>query len=208
MRTFSTLYKQLTGVFPEVKAKNASSQLATDGTDTAAINIDDTSWGWIQALLNFVGQTPNGVPETYNASQIFNAMKEAFLRPDVVLNSIHKSSDGSDHDFIDQDVKTTAGPTFTNGKKLITTNNYITFASVSQNTVFDKLSPFLPNTGDKMSMTGGTINTSSHYLIAFYAERTSSTIIRIYGMRTDSSIVSFSEFVDGGAINQAVHVSW
>ena len=59
-----------------------------------------------------------------------------------------------------------------------------------------------------MSMTGGTINVSSHVLIVFYAERASSTIIRIHGMRTDSSIASFSEFIDGGAVNQAVHVSW
>lgn len=78
MRTFSTLYKQLTGVFPEVKAKNASTETALDGTDWADINIDDILWGPLQALLNFVSQTPDGVAETYDTSQIFNAMREAF----------------------------------------------------------------------------------------------------------------------------------
>ena len=79
MRTFSTLYNnKLTGVFPEVKAKSASTVTAKDGTPFKAINIDDTSWGWIQALLDFVGQTPDGVAETYDQSQIFNAMREAF----------------------------------------------------------------------------------------------------------------------------------
>lgn len=34
---------------------------------------------------------------------------------DVVLNNTHRTSDGSDHSFIDQDVKTTAGPTFSGG---------------------------------------------------------------------------------------------
>jgi len=33
---------------------------------------------------------------------------------DVVLNNTHRSSDGSDHGFIDQDVKSTASPTFNN----------------------------------------------------------------------------------------------
>lgn len=88
MRTFSTLYKELTGVFPEVKAKDASTDLSVDGTDWSAINIDDLLWGWIQALLDFVGQTPNGQAEVFDNSQIFNAMREAFLTVEKGLNLV------------------------------------------------------------------------------------------------------------------------
>jgi hypothetical protein len=31
---------------------------------------------------------------------------------DILLNTIHRTSDGSDHGFIDQDVTTTASPSF------------------------------------------------------------------------------------------------
>lgn len=126
----------------------------------------------------------------------------------AALNTTHRGSNGSDHGFIDQDVSVEAGPTFKDGKKLLTSANIITSASISESDVFDKLSPFLPTTGDKMAMTGGTVNVSALHLIVFYAERVSPTIIRIHGMRVDSTIVSFSSFVEGGAINQAVHVSW
>lgn len=45
----------------------------------------------------------------YNAS---NGLWEAGDEPDVTANTIHRSSDGSDHSFIDQSVVVSATPTF------------------------------------------------------------------------------------------------
>jgi len=55
-------------------AKDASGPTLLDGTEYNAAAIDDFNWGWIQAALKQAGTTPDGNPETEDASQILDAL--------------------------------------------------------------------------------------------------------------------------------------
>ena len=76
MKDFKALYGDtVRGLWPYILAKNASGAGAEDGTpyDSEFIN---TLWGFIQAVMNETGTTPNGQTETATYSQIWNAMKD------------------------------------------------------------------------------------------------------------------------------------
>lgn len=80
MRDFSTL-ANTTGSFPDVVAEDCSGVGATDGTPYLAQIIDDGWFGWMQALLNSVGDSPNGSIESDSGtSQILNAIKTLIAR--------------------------------------------------------------------------------------------------------------------------------
>lgn len=70
--------------FPNTGAVNASGGAATDGTEFIANMVNDGMWGWMQALLNYNGLTPNGIVEADGASQILDALK-SFTIPGVAL---------------------------------------------------------------------------------------------------------------------------
>lgn len=77
MRTPTVLYdSRVTGVFPDAKAKDASTETAFDGSPSLAINIDDLTLGWIQALLTLNGDSPDGQPELKDDSQILDNMRQ------------------------------------------------------------------------------------------------------------------------------------
>lgn len=57
---------------------------------------------------------------THDAGNITNFDNEVDLNPTVTQNTIHRTSSGADHGFINQDVTTTATPTFSN---ISSTNN-------------------------------------------------------------------------------------
>lgn len=89
MRDLSTLYDaKVTGVFPEVKAKSATSPTAKDGSPYKAINIDDLQFGWLQALFYKLGATPNGVPEVFDTSQIVDLLTNlaSFREPETITS--------------------------------------------------------------------------------------------------------------------------
>ena len=62
--------------FPSTKAVDSSGGAATDGTEFIANMVNDSMWGWQQALLNSVGMTPSGVLESPSASQMLEAWRK------------------------------------------------------------------------------------------------------------------------------------
>lgn len=87
MRDLSTLYDaKVTGAFPSVKAKAATSPTAKDGSPYKAINIDDLTIGWLQALFHKLGATPNGSPEVFDNSQIVDLLSNlaSFREPETI----------------------------------------------------------------------------------------------------------------------------
>jgi len=113
----------------------------------------------------------------------------------TALNTTHRSSDGSDHSFIDQDVKSTAGPTFIDGKRLVTSANYL-YDSTNEDVVFDKLSPFIPDVGNEMMITGGFKDSGGITYILSRAKKESSSVIKLYCI-TIAGSVSAIDMVDG-----------
>jgi hypothetical protein len=75
MKKFENSHANTSGTFPDTLAIDASGPSATDGTEYIAEGINDW-WGWVQALLNFVGITPSGVTETKTASDVLDALKK------------------------------------------------------------------------------------------------------------------------------------
>jgi len=87
MRDFSTLYAgRVTGAFPDQKAIASTTATAKDGTPYKKINIDDLTIVPISALFNFLGITPDGQPEEFDASQVFNAYRKLsdYVVPETV----------------------------------------------------------------------------------------------------------------------------
>lgn len=87
MFDFATL-ANIIGTFPSVTAKNASGSGSTDGTPLVAQWLSDY-FGAMQAIMNRAGLTPNGVAESYTASQILSALKLQFGTPgDLYLSLV------------------------------------------------------------------------------------------------------------------------
>ncbi len=122
---------------------------------------------------------------------------------DVVLNNTHRGSDGSDHTFIDQDVSIESGPTFKDGKKLLTSANYLHVAAATHNDVFDKLAPFIPDNGNIMKLTGFIVDFS-----VSRAERITSTTITFYGVRASGLFTSTVTDGDTGSTYSAISIAW
>ena len=89
MRTLDVLYNsRLSGTFPNQSAISATSPTAKDGTPYNASNIDDLQIGWIQALFDKLGESPNGIAESAGASQIVDLLTNlGDYRPEITLAS-------------------------------------------------------------------------------------------------------------------------
>ena len=88
MQAYESMVVNRTGTFPATQAKNASTGGGTDGTEYIANWINE-DWGFWQALLYAANQTPNGVAESYTASQKLQALKMLFGAPgELVLDDI------------------------------------------------------------------------------------------------------------------------
>lgn len=74
MKDFS-LIDGSSGSFPDVVAVDCSGPGEIDGFAIIADYLNDSGLGWIQALLNEIGETPNGSNEADGASQILDAIK-------------------------------------------------------------------------------------------------------------------------------------
>ena len=133
---------------------------------------------------------------------------------DIGSNTTHRGSDGSDHDFLDQDVKSTATPVYTGldlkgvaadqdrnikfasdanldwdesddvfrvDKRTIRPVQSQTFtAGTTLGTWFSAFDLSIPNTGDKILLSGGGA-TAIQINTYFLAERTNATTITISG---------------------------
>lgn len=72
--------------FPGTESVNASGPTAVDGTEYVKVLIDNYMMGPQQALLNFAGLTPDGLPEEDGASQELEAMQKSFGYPGEAVN--------------------------------------------------------------------------------------------------------------------------
>ncbi len=127
----------------------------------------------------------------------------------IGLNTTHRSSDGSDHSFIDQDVRAVAGPTFVDSVRLLTSANNIHAASISQNDVYDKISPFLPNIGDIMAISGGLKTSGALTITLAYATRLDADTIRFSGYGISSGGIASADADDGSATQfDDMSISW
>jgi len=78
MKDYRQLFGNLVqGEFPNIKAVNASSPNAKDGSPYTAAVIDDI-WGFMQALMAAAGESPSGESEAAGASQLLEAMIKLF----------------------------------------------------------------------------------------------------------------------------------
>ena len=72
--------------FPGTEAVNASGPTAVDGTEYVKVLIDNYMFGPQQALLNYAGLTPDGLPEEDGASQELEALQKSFGYPGEGVN--------------------------------------------------------------------------------------------------------------------------
>lgn len=99
-------------------------------------------------------------------------------------------------------------PTFVDGKKLLTSANYL-HGTVDDNDVFDKLAPFIPDNGNVMQIIGGiVVGGAVNNGPVSRAERLNSTTVRLYYIRIETGAASQFDFVNGGATSRKVSLSW
>ena len=173
-------------------------QIITGGTQDNIVTIDGSEG--IQDSGVAVGgiaanTAASGLNTTHRGSDGKNHSDVVSNTAATALNTTHRSSDGSDHSFIDQDVKSTAGPTFIDGKRLVTSANYL-YDSTNEDVVFDKLSPFIPDVGNEMMITGGFKDSGGITYILSRAKKESSSVIKLYCI-TIAGSVSAIDMVDG-----------
>ena len=83
----STFTNQNGLAFPDTAAIDASGGAATDGTEFIAAMVNDSMWGVWQALLNYVGLTPNGITEADGSSQVLEALRR-FSIPGMMIHAV------------------------------------------------------------------------------------------------------------------------
>ena len=75
MIRYETFFTNVSGVFPDAVAVNASGPSAIDGTEFVKGMIDD-EWGARQAIMDYAGLTPDSVSEAAGASQFLEAIQK------------------------------------------------------------------------------------------------------------------------------------
>jgi hypothetical protein len=85
MLDIATIYTYYSGVFPYYLAVNASGAFATDGTEFLAEMVNDYMFGVMQTILDYTGQTPNGILEGPGSSQFLEGLRRAFSHPGEII---------------------------------------------------------------------------------------------------------------------------
>lgn len=75
-----------TVAFPDNEGVNATGPAATDGTEFVKVMVDNYMFGPQQALLNYAGLIPDGIPEADGASQELEAMQKSFGHPGELVS--------------------------------------------------------------------------------------------------------------------------
>ena len=78
--------------------------MTLDTTKTAGDDVSAAEWNEAATACNKVTDS------TLTASNVSDFDTEVANNTDVALNTTHRSSDGTDHTYIDQDLRTTASP--------------------------------------------------------------------------------------------------
>lgn len=128
-------------------------------------------------------------------------MNEIGVNLNALESSKHQDGDSPTY------VNVTVTNDITYNSKQITSDNYL-HADTTQDVVFDKLSPFLPNIGDTMMMTGGGETSTGAEFIISRAERNSATVIRFYIYSITSSVTSTTDATNGSATSIKISASW
>lgn len=125
---------------------------------------------------------------------------------DTDLNEIGVNLNSLDDGKADLDADVNFADMTYNSKQ-ITSDNYL-HADTTQDVVFDKLSPFLPNVGDTMMITGGGETSTGAEFIISRVERNSATVIRFYIYSITSSVTSTTDATNGSATSIKISASW
>lgn len=75
MKDWAAVQVEITGVFPDVLAKNSTGAATQDGTEYIAEQINNGIFGWMQDFMEYASLIPNGVIEANGASQIREAIQ-------------------------------------------------------------------------------------------------------------------------------------
>ncbi len=93
--------------------------------------------------------------------------------------------------------------------KRITSANYIHAASISQNDVYDKVSPFLPNIGDIMAISGGLKTSGALTITLAYVIRLDANTLRFSGYGISSGSIASADADDESAtLFDDMSISW
>lgn len=98
-------------------------------------------------------------------------------------------------------------PSMAAGNKV---NGYV-HGTVTENAIFDAMSPFLPNIGDSMIISGSSGSAISTAIVVYSrAERTGASIITLYSLSvsTSSGSVFSREINDGDSSTLLISLSW
>ena len=79
--------------------------------------------------------------------------------------------------------------------------------NVQENSIFDLLSPFIPNTNDIMAV-NGSIQNSSICVIVSYVERTGAGIMWFYGLRGSTGSLESVQILDGDTGAHSISITW
>ncbi len=74
MTVWEGIFSNIDGAWPNLTAKNATSPTTPNGTEFIATLVNDGVFGWIQALMDHVGLSRNGVSEQVGNSQILECL--------------------------------------------------------------------------------------------------------------------------------------
>jgi hypothetical protein len=79
MKDWGAIQTYKSGTFPDVIAVDSSGAATPDGTEYIAAQINNGIFGWMQALMEYAGLTPDGVIEAAGGgSQILEALIKGF----------------------------------------------------------------------------------------------------------------------------------
>ncbi len=93
--------------------------------------------------------------------------------------------------------------------KRITSDNFIHAASITQNDVYDKISPFLPSIGNTILVSGGLKTSGALTITLTYATRLDANTIRFSGYSVSAGSIASADADDGSATQfDDMSISW
>ncbi len=129
---------------------------------------------------------------------------------DVVANTTHRSSDGSDHTFIDQDVKAAAYPTFAGALftsilkqtgVLVKATGYarIQHGTKDGNSIFNALNGINSVESRGVKLTGSITDkdVATKVIVVSYAEKINSTQYNLIGIDVSTKLIDYITVTDG-----------